>query len=303
MIRTSARSVCLVLCVSAGFAAPAWAETPNETTIQAAITKASLANQQRMLSQRMSKAACMIGRQIEGPSHYDQLLMSHRQYTASDEGLRYGDERLGIGKETERSVLNVFEKSDSPWKRFDYHAKTLISTKKIDPVALQSMNTDGLEVMDLMDSANKQISRVYGISKLDIPLALTITVGVAGRQLMLSQKMVKEACMLGLHNDPQPDEGAQVMKTVELFDRSLDALIDGFPDAGVVQAPTSVIESKLRNVRHMWEEIRPLFAPSAQGEAPDRAAMARIARLSEPMMQTMTEAAILYNDIRSLPGY
>ncbi len=77
-------------------------------------------------------------------------------------------------------------------------------------------------------------------------------INTAGRQRMLTQKMTKEVVAL-LEGRA---EKAEVLSTVELFDRSLKALISGDPEEGIPPAAEPEIVAQLGKVRDMWDGFK-----------------------------------------------
>lgn len=149
-----------------------------------------------------------------------------------------------------------------------------------------------------MNMAVFQTARAYADVSPDLPLGQTITVDVAGRQRMLTQRAVKEVCMMRVADDPQA-YAARIAETVQLFDLSLNALMVGFDQAGVIPAPTEAIASRLQDVRDLWVPVKALMDRAAAGEVLSDTDMALLASETEPLLRTMNEAVGLYEDIPS----
>ena len=151
----------------------------------------------------------------------------------------------------------------------------------------------GRDVLKYMNIAVFKIARAYAASVAEVPLGLTITIDVAGRQRMLTQKAVKEACLMVTAEDPLV-YADRLGETIELFDLSLKALRDGYEDVGVIAAPTREIDRKLLEVAGLWEPVRSILDRAAEGQVLSDRDLSKVARMSEPLLQTMNEAVGLY---------
>ncbi|HHD75265.1 MAG TPA: hypothetical protein ENK95_00410, partial [Campylobacterales bacterium] len=81
-------------------------------------------------------------------------------------------------------------------------------------------------------------------------------VNVAGRQRMLTQKMTKEK-LLYLRGDKEIRES--LLKTVKLFDDSLNALIYGDVKQHLPKATNEKITKQLAVVDGIWKRLKPLY--------------------------------------------
>lgn len=76
-------------------------------------------------------------------------------------------------------------------------------------------------------------------------------INIAGRQRMLSQKMTKEAMALIQGKEKKED----VLKTADLFDKSLSDLISGNPGEGIPSTKEPHISAQLLKVQALWKEF------------------------------------------------
>lgn len=82
-------------------------------------------------------------------------------------------------------------------------------------------------------------------------------IDMAGRQRMLSQKMIKEAAMIGL-KFRRSENREFLTETTELFDTSLFALIYGDENEDIPPAPDAV-KAKLEDVGTLRLALYPLM--------------------------------------------
>ena len=102
--------------------------------------------------------------------------------------------------------------------------------------------------------------------------------------------------MMAASADPST-HAERLYETIELFDLSLTALRDGYEDVGVIPAPTREIDRKLLEVEGLWQPVKAILDRAADGEILSDRDLARVARMSEPLLQTMNEAVGLYENI------
>lgn len=258
-----------------------------------AARKVNVSGRQRMLSQRMAKAACLMSRDISFASNYDQLTQAYTLFERSDVALRAGDEQLGLSPEALPDVIDALSAIDDPWANYSGLLENAVQSGTVDTGNLESLDRDSRDVLKYMNIAVFKIARAYAASVAEVPLGLTITIDVAGRQRMLTQKAVKEACLMVTAEDPLV-YADRLGETIELFDLSLKALRDGYEDVGVIAAPTREIDRKLLEVAGLWEPVRSILDRAAEGQVLSDRDLSKVARMSEPLLQTMNEAVGLY---------
>ena len=78
---------------------------------------------------------------------------------------------------------------------------------------------------------------------------------IAGRQRMLSQKMIKEACLIA-SNTSAPINLDRLKDTVQTIEKSLRDLINGNFEMRVPPAPNTVVAKQLRRVEELWLPIK-----------------------------------------------
>ena len=77
----------------------------------------------------------------------------------------------------------------------------------------------------------------------------------AGRQAMLTQKIGKIACEIWAGNDG--DNRIELLsKTMQTYDLTTMALLDGMPAAGIKAAPTPEIRAALERAQASWRVIQ-----------------------------------------------
>lgn len=283
----------LIAALSIPAAPLAFAQESGSTSAIEAARKVNISGRQRMLSQRMAKAACLMARDISFATTYDQLTQAYTLFQRSDVGLRTGDEQIGLSAEELPAVLDALSAIDEPWSGYSSILETAVQTGSVQEEEMEALDDRSRDVLKYMNIAVFKIARAYAEIVPSVPLGLTITIDVAGRQRMLTQKAVKEACLMTVSADPFL-HADRLSETIELFDLSLKALRDGYEDVGVIAAPTREIDRKLLEVAGLWEPLKSILDRAAEGQVLSDRDLSRVARLSEPLLQTMNEAVSLY---------
>ncbi len=87
-------------------------------------------------------------------------------------------------------------------------------------------------------------------------------INLAGRQRMLTQKMTKEAMFIANDFNVRED----IEKTQELFERTLNSLIDGDKELGLPPAKSDEIRNQLQKVKGLWNKFKPDIIRAVNGE-------------------------------------
>jgi signal transduction histidine kinase len=86
-------------------------------------------------------------------------------------------------------------------------------------------------------------------------------INLAGRQRMFTQKMTKEVMFIANGFDVRED----MEKTQQLFERTLNGLIEGDNESGLPPAKTDEIRIQLQKVKGLWTKFKPEIIRAANG--------------------------------------
>ncbi len=82
-----------------------------------------------------------------------------------------------------------------------------------------------------------------------------IIINLAGKQRMLTQKMSKEALLI--KNNIDKNTNIQLLKKdEELFDKTLNGLINGDEDLGLVKLDDEIVQKQLQKVKSLWKPFK-----------------------------------------------
>ena len=223
-----------------------------------------LASRLRTLSQQVAASSCTLGSGIATEESRNVLARASMDFSRYLNALRNGDEDLGIlAAEANRKILHDLTEIEAEWTLLE----TAVADVLDDPNNIQAIHLiDGhnLILLELTNTLAADIKGRYSnpfmVSQRD-----SMMIELAGRQLMLTQKMAKDACEIwsGYNVDTA---AADLAQTMEIFENSLRALRNGLPAAGIPEAPTEEIAAKLDQLLARWEEIVPPQQALLNGE-------------------------------------
>lgn len=238
----------------------------NSAEVAEASLRVNIAGRQRMLSQRMSKAACFAHIGIDEEAHGAMLNDSLALFRLSHKALVDGDADIGLGAENIPKAIESLAVVDTRWGKFFEQVWVVTSAKQKDGDQIATLDTVGLSLLHDMNDAVHTIASGYGDLLDDMPMINSITIDVAGRQRMLTQKAAKEFCLIEAGIDVEANR-AKLAETITLFSNTLEALINGMP--GVVIAPPSdEILTKLRAIKTEWAAPYAVFSQISNGLQP-----------------------------------
>lgn len=119
------------------------------------------------------------------------------------------------------------------------------------------------------------------------PIDLFTAIDVAGRQRMLSQRIVKAYCQIGLKVTPEASR-AQLDDALRLFDRQLAELEKA--------APSDAVRQALGRTAALWAPLRRVAAGKV-----DRDGARWLAQRSEALLQAANEVVNLLQDAAAKP--
>ncbi len=115
-----------------------------------------------------------------------------------------------------------------------------------------------------------------------------ITINLAGRQRMLTQKMSKEILFIAKGFEAGKYRNT-LKKTADLFDSTLDGLING--NKRLKATNNKEIQAQLRKVKTLWKSFYSIIETVVEGGKPD---VEKIARLNMPLLKNMNTAVQMY---------
>jgi len=249
VVNNFATRFALVAAIIGGVNLPTLATAQTDEAIEAT-RHVNIAGRQRMLSQRISLAACLYRSGSNDVRYREMLSGAYSLFSASHNALINGDTEMGLSPEEIPSVLAIMGQVN---ERFDALSPLVSAVLDGDEGSAEMMirlDASGLEFLTIMNKAVNRIASDYGEALEDLPLIHSITIDVAGRQRMLSQKSAKEFCLIDSGVDVVGNR-ENLLGTTTIFTNTLNALIHGFPGL-VMPPPDAAVLAKLQEVEAAW---------------------------------------------------
>lgn len=214
----------------------------------------NLSGKQRMLTQRMTKLAIQIDKNIHKQNSMTTLEHISKLYNTTLKGFKYGDKTLGLDKATHNTIINKITEIEKTWQPFSTHIQAILENKhtkeSLDYIVAHNENL--LKLSDQLVQGYESIntSKDY-LEKIHLHI-----INIAGRQRMLTQKMSKEK-LLTLGEDTT--YASKLKETIVLFDTSLHHLIEGNKTQNILAPSNTKIITQLNTVLTLWKELKPLY--------------------------------------------
>ena len=282
-------AIFLVFCTN-GFPNLGHASDRTVSTEQA-LAKINLSGRQRMLSQRLTKAACFMSMGIEEDYHRNQIETAQAKFNDTLLGLYLGDDSVGLIPETSEVIKQRLQDVHTLWSMMDL-SMTYVGVAGPGNVGeLWTLSVLSLMVLGEANSAVTAIEAEYGEGAIDEALAKTTN--VAGRQRMLSQRMAKETCLVTAKVNPEINR-KNLKKSMDLFESSLEALWSGDETAGIVP-PTSEIQSQqLSEVKQIWLNLKKHLTQVLDEERAQDDVLGAIVTLNDFLLVEMNKVVGMY---------
>ena len=229
-------------------------------------TRIDLAGRQRMLSERMAKFFCFARSGVDATTNVKNFVDARGLFEATHAGFANGSADMGLFAEADESVKTSWEQVDLMWLSLNgiYNKALggeLVSEKDFD----YSMRLT-LEVRKRANDMVAQMRSAYAGNMGEGGFGDALLLDLYGRQRMLSQKLSKEVCLVARGHDLDKTQ-PELRATLELFETSLAAFMEGMPIAGVPKPPSEAIAEQLNKANAEWQPIRLVAATVASGNA------------------------------------
>ena len=272
-----------------------------DVTAEEAKQRVNLAGRQRMLSQRIAMSACFATMGVDARENYERLDDAFKEFSLVHDGLRNGNEDLGLHQEGYRSVIDVLDGVDLVWTDYQEMVDGFMKIKLMTPDIMNRFDSKSLAVLNDMNIAVTTIASSYSADLEELPQILALTIDFAGRQRMLSQKIAKEFCLVsaGINADENRD---LLIQSHEQFNMTLSALVDGIPHL-ITPAPTQEIKANLDAVEEAWVQPNLIIAKAIAGDDITRMDQQFISDNMEIILMRMNDTVTLYEDVDGLPNF
>lgn len=246
----------------------------------------------KMRSQSISAAVCHLQAGMNASdlnTPLDQQVAEFEQFVTA---LTAGDASLNIVRpEGRKKTLQAAGLITDAWGPVKVAAMNIASGSN------QASDTDFIldhnaEILEHGHNFTAELVKQYA-NPVKATFADLLTIVVASRQGMLSQKISKEACM-ALEGDATAAQ--KLGETMMVYENTMFALRDGMPAAGIEAAPTKEITAGLTEAVDLWAEVKPILTKVAAGETITPEEHVAKMKMLDGNMYKMLEVSSLYVD-------
>ncbi len=121
---------------------------------------------------------------------------------------------------------------------------------------------------------------------------LAVTINLAGKQRMLTQKMTKEALLVKMGIDKEKNR-EKLLKSAKLFNKTLIGLIKGDKELGLVPTDNKDIQKQLIKVERLWKPFLKEILKVVSNKA-DNKSYEIIEKSNLPLLKEMNRAVFMY---------
>jgi hypothetical protein len=255
-----------------------------------AVNRILYADRQSTLTQQIARNACFVMAGIEPAIYAGKTDSVVRQFDTTLNGLRQGDPNLGLRAEQDPEVLKQLGEVEILWSTLGPAARQ-ISAGDLHSVPMRQLVRYNTATLGQMDSALKSIVSAYGHLMPSEDLARTL--GLAGRQRMLSQRASKEICFYNLGLEFAADRST-VLTTMENFSTAMQILIEGDAERGILAPPTPQLRKQLERTSKVWQNLQALvLSLDEKGQLTDGERI-KLANMSDQVLREMELVVSMY---------
>jgi len=275
------------LALAATFA-PAFAYAQDSET---AYMRLHLASELRFETQNMARLTCYIGADFNPEPHRAMLQAAVADFETTLKALKDGDEGAFLPPEANDRVLTAVRALTEAWPDM----AGILAGGTFDQGQVAVVDLESLTLLRFTENLSNRIAVANNEVMQDLPLIMLLTVDMAGRQIMRTEKAAKEACLIGSGiNVAQNRQNLQ--ETVTVFTATMEALSSGLPGM-IVRPPSLEIEALLKDAMALWEAPKAALTrlyTSGDISAEDRMV---IGMGLEAVVAKLSAAAALYQSI------
>jgi hypothetical protein len=125
---------------------------------------------------------------------------------------------------------------------------------------------------------------------------LGITIDLAGKQRMLTQKMAKETLLILMKSNKSTNR-KRLSADIKLFDKTLNGLIHGDKTLGLVPVEDKKIQKQLQRVLELWKLFKRAATNVVSGEASAEDYNIIILKNNLKLLEEMNRAVYMYADL------
>jgi hypothetical protein len=255
----------------------------------------NLSGRQRMLSQKMTKEILLISLNYNKAENLSALEKTATLFDKTLKGLRDGSSELALPPTSSRRILRQIDKKIVPiWDVFFRQVQEIVKAKTVFPDQLSTVIENNVPLLSEMNKCVKLYEKEASKSGVEMDPKLAVTINLAGKQRMLTQKMSKEFLLIAKNVQPEANR-LSLQETYTLFDRTLKGLMDGDKLLELPGTKDPAVRSQLGKVESLWQGVKPLMEDGVKTEGSVSAEKIReVAQKNLPLLSEMNKAVKMY---------
>ncbi|WP_159086948.1 type IV pili methyl-accepting chemotaxis transducer N-terminal domain-containing protein [Loktanella sp. Alg231-35] len=245
----------------------------------------------RSLSEAVASASCQIGANFNVDAAESHLATYQDDFTRILDGLENGSAILGMpGEERRMRTLNTIQQTSASWAPMDVAAENLLNGGN--SADAQTIRQSYADLFEQTVQLAAVISGQYADPQQLLQSDATV-LNFAVRQRALGYRMARATCELA-SGTSGGETLEELATTVDLFERSLIALRDGFPAVGINPPPNEAVANSLAATYELWVANRGMFDSALAGVVPTEADVIAATDLSQELSVAMNNTITLY---------
>lgn len=252
----------------------------------------NIAGRQRMLLERMAKMFCYARSGVDVMASVDSLTKAKNLFSATHNAFAQGNAEKNIFPETVDSVRDSWVKVNSNWTVLSEIYDRALSGAFVSEEDFATANDVTLMTRKEANDMVAQLRTAYAPQLGGGGFGSAILIDLYGRQRMLSQKLSKEVCLVARGHQLDKTR-PELAATLELFENSLNAFINGMPIAGVPVPPSDEIATQLAIAEAEWVAVADVAHAVAKGNAVSLVELERFAEGTDKFLPEMNKAVQL----------
>ncbi|MEM7671695.1 MAG: type IV pili methyl-accepting chemotaxis transducer N-terminal domain-containing protein, partial [Pseudomonadota bacterium] len=252
----------------------------------------NLAGRQRMLLERMAKMFCYARSGVDVAANASHLAKAQAMFSATHAAFSKGNVEMNVFAETVDSVRDSWIKVNNHWAALDDTYNRALAGEFVSEEDFAASNDLTLSARKEANDMVAQLRAAYAPQLGAAGFGSAILIDLYGRQRMLSQKLSKEVCLVARGHQLDKTK-PELSATLELFETSLNAFINGMPIAGVPVPPSEAIAQQLALAQAEWAAVADIAHAIAKGEAVALVDLERFSKGTDKFLPEMNKAVQL----------
>lgn len=237
--------------------------------------RVNISGRLRMLSQRISAAACILDNSNGADGEVKAVLENaSNEFNHNLTALRRGDAKMGIfgGEKSFRIYLHIND-THTMWDPLKVAVNDIVAGQN-SAANTELLAQSNINLLEQAKSLVSTMSNAYS-NPAELTGANALLIDYSGRQRMLLQRIAKESCGVTTGNVGF-GSADKLAVSLNLYEATLLALKDGFPNAGILPPPTEQIRVALETVFADWQIIKGTLSQVTGPNAVDQNALTQL---------------------------